>query len=143
MPERVGMTPVSPSLPGRPVRGSQTGRPIMALLDLLGRRWTLRVLWELRDGPVKFRDLAQRADAMSQSVLSKRLKELEAACLAAGGEDGWWLSESGAELLQLLLPLSQFSNRWAAVIAERETAAGKKAGPSAGRSPVSKARKDA
>ena len=36
--------------PGRPVRGSQTGRPIMALMDLLGRRWTLRVIWELRDG---------------------------------------------------------------------------------------------
>jgi L-alanine-DL-glutamate epimerase-like enolase superfamily enzyme len=34
--------------PGKPVRGSQTGRPIMALLDLLGRRWTLRLLWELR-----------------------------------------------------------------------------------------------
>ena len=30
------------------VRGSRTGRPIMALLDLLGRRWTLRILWELR-----------------------------------------------------------------------------------------------
>ena len=29
------------------VRGSRTGRRIMALLDLLGRRWTLRILWEL------------------------------------------------------------------------------------------------
>jgi len=35
--------------PGRPVRGSRTGRPIMALLDLLGRRWVLRILWELRE----------------------------------------------------------------------------------------------
>ena len=32
------------------VRGSQSGRPIMALLDLLGRRWSLRIIWELRDG---------------------------------------------------------------------------------------------
>ena len=39
-------------IPGKPVRGSKTGRPIMALLDLLGRRWALRVLWELRNGPV-------------------------------------------------------------------------------------------
>ena len=30
--------------PGRRVRGSSTGRPIMALLDLLGRRMTLRIL---------------------------------------------------------------------------------------------------
>ena len=39
-------------LPGQPVRGSASGRPIMALLDLLGRRWALRILWELRDGPL-------------------------------------------------------------------------------------------
>ena len=98
----------------------------MALLDLLGRRWTLRVLWELRDGPVKFRDLAQRADAMSQSVLSKRLKELEAACFVAGDEDGWRLSDDGSALLQLLLPLSQFAARWAELIVERKTAGSRK-----------------
>jgi DNA-binding HxlR family transcriptional regulator len=60
----------------------------MALLDLLGRRWTLRVLWKLREGPVKFRDLARRADAMSQSVLSKRLNELETAFFLTSDEDG-------------------------------------------------------
>jgi hypothetical protein len=31
-------------------RGSRTGRPIMALLGLLERRWALRVTWELRRG---------------------------------------------------------------------------------------------
>ena len=107
-----------PARPGRPVRGSRTGRPIMALLDLLGRRWTLRVLWELRDGPVKFRDLAQRADAMSQSVLSKRLNELETACFVTSDEDGWRLSDDGSALLQLLLPLSRFATRWAELIVE-------------------------
>jgi len=35
--------------PGRVVRGSATGRPLMAALDLLGRRWALRILWELTD----------------------------------------------------------------------------------------------
>ena len=33
----------------RTVRGSASGRPIMVLLDLLGRRWSLRIVWELRD----------------------------------------------------------------------------------------------
>ena len=33
----------------RAVRGSRTGRPVMALLDLLGRRWSLRIIWELRE----------------------------------------------------------------------------------------------
>jgi DNA-binding HxlR family transcriptional regulator len=137
------MTSDPPSLSGRPVRGSRTGRPIMVLLDLLGRRWTLRVLWELREGAVKFRDLAQRSDDMSQSVLSKRLKELETARLVVGGEDGWRLSESGAELLQLLLPLSRFSTRWAAAIQDRKTAAGKQSGLNPKRSPVPQASKAA
>jgi DNA-binding HxlR family transcriptional regulator len=88
----------------------------MALLDLLGRRWTLRVLWELRDGPVKFRDLARRADAMSQSVLSKRLNELETACFVTSDEDGWRLSDDGSALLQLLAPLSRFATRWAKLV---------------------------
>jgi hypothetical protein len=49
------MTPSSP-LSGKTVRGSRTGRPVMALLDLLGRRGSLRLLWELRDGhPQSFR----------------------------------------------------------------------------------------
>ena len=42
-------------VPGTPVRGSRTGRPLMATFDLLGRRWMLRVLWELRTGPIGFR----------------------------------------------------------------------------------------
>src|SRR5271154_4556988 len=93
-----------PARPGRPVRGSRTGRPVMALLDLLGRRWTLRVLWELRDGPVKFRDLARRADAMSQSVLSRRLNELETACFRSGAERGWRLTGKMSQLPEEFFP---------------------------------------
>ena len=64
-------------LPGRPVRGSHTGRPVMALLDLLGRRGTLRVLWELHEGHGQsFRLLRANADGISPSVLNDRLKEL-------------------------------------------------------------------
>lgn len=50
--------------PGHKVRGSDTGRPIMALLDLLGRRWALRIIWELRATPLTFRELRTRCDAM-------------------------------------------------------------------------------
>ena len=45
--------------PGTRVRGSRTGRPIMAALDLLGRRWALRILWELRAGALSFRALPE------------------------------------------------------------------------------------
>ena len=60
-------------LPGRPVRGSSTGRPTMALLDLLGRRWALRVLWELRDGSaLSFRELQERCGGLSGNVMIVR-----------------------------------------------------------------------
>ena len=100
--------------PGTRVRGSRSGRPIMALLDLLGRRWTLRVLWELRDGPESFRGLRARCDEMSPSVLNSRLRELRSAgIIAAEGEAGYRLTEHGLELLRALRPLSGWAKAWA------------------------------
>src|SRR5216110_1067152 len=88
------------------VRGSRTGRPIMALLDLLGRRWTLRILWELREESFGFRALQDRCDAMSPSVLSQRLIELQEAGIVQQNEDAdYMLTQNGITLLQSLAPL--------------------------------------
>ena len=101
-----------PPAPGRPVRGSRTGRPVMALLDLLGRRWALRILWELRDGPVPtFRELQQRCDDVSSSVLSERVRELRAAGILT--ESGFELTAAGQQLLNALGPLDDWARRWA------------------------------
>src|SRR5215467_2180329 len=105
-------------LPGRPVRGSRSGRPVMALLDLLGRRWTLRLLWELRDERVvTFRVLRADLDDVSPSILNARLKELRAAGLLDLGSDGYLLTASGNQLLGLLVPLGRWADRWAATLA--------------------------
>ena len=99
--------------PGRPVRGSRTGRPIMALLDLLGRRWVLRILWELRDGAVPtFRELQQRCDGVSSSVLTERLSELRQAGIVERGDDGYQLTERGRDLLALLQPMERWAASW-------------------------------
>jgi DNA-binding HxlR family transcriptional regulator len=100
-------------LPGRPVRGSSTGRPIMALLDLLGRRWALRVIWELRDGPLQFRPLQQRCTGMSSSVLNQRLHELRTAGIVELGEGGYQLTEAGRGLREAFGPLDTWAQRWA------------------------------
>src|SRR5271170_6138012 len=85
--------------PGREVRGSTTGRPLMAAMDLLGRRWSLRILWELRDGPIGARALRERCDKMSASVLYDRLRELQLAGLVAQLEVGTYeLTDAGASL---------------------------------------------
>lgn len=100
--------------PGSSVRGSSTGRPVMAALDLLGRRWSLRVLWELRDGPVGARELRARCDGMSSSVLYERLGELVEARLVERTDGGAYrLSRLGADLGAALEPLDAWSRRWA------------------------------
>ena len=106
----------APPLPGRPVRGSQTGRPVMALLDLLGRRWALRVLWELRDdGAPTFRELQARCGEISSSVLTQRLQELrDAGIVAEPAGRGYQLSDEGRSLLRVLAPVDAWSKCWAA-----------------------------
>src|SRR5215471_11474349 len=97
--------------PGRPVRGSRTGRPVMALLDLLGRRWALRVLWELRRGPSTFAMLQARCDGVSPSVLNQRLAELRYAGIVQRGVGGYALTTRGAELCGPLARLDAWAKR--------------------------------
>src|SRR3954468_9548060 len=96
--------------PGAPVRGSTTGRPVMALLDLLGRRWALRVLWELREPAETFRDLQARCDGMSSSVLSTRVAELREAGVVEPG--AYRLTREGEQLLDSMAPLDEWAKRW-------------------------------
>jgi DNA-binding HxlR family transcriptional regulator len=101
--------------PGSPVRGSQSGRPVMALLDLLGQRWMLRIIWELRDENLSFSELQSRCDSMSSSTLSLRLSELrEAEIVSQDDRGGYALSQEGRELLNAFGPLNEWAQRWAA-----------------------------
>ncbi|MFF3412837.1 winged helix-turn-helix transcriptional regulator [Streptomyces sp. NPDC002742] len=99
--------------PGVPVRGSESGRPVMAALDLLGRRWTMRILWELSQTPAGFRELQRRCERMSSSVLSTRLDELTGARLLTLHGDGYHLTPLGQDLVEALSPLDAWSRRWA------------------------------
>lgn len=86
----------------------------MAALDLLGRRWALRVLWELRDGPLGPRALRAHCDGMSPSVLYQRLDELsDAGLLARTSELQYELTSLGTALGSALGPLDEWARRWA------------------------------
>ncbi|GAA3555088.1 helix-turn-helix domain-containing protein [Kribbella ginsengisoli] len=107
------MTPTTPA-PGHPVRGSSTGRPVMAAMDLLGRRWALRVLWELSHQPLRALELKDRCDDMSSSVLYQRLRELSEAGLVIQHSDGRFaITSLGGDLRAALEPLDAWSRRWA------------------------------
>jgi DNA-binding HxlR family transcriptional regulator len=99
--------------PGQPVRGSTTGRPIMALLDLLGRRWSLRVIWELHRKPRTFRDLQAACGGISPTILNTRLAELRDADIIAQQDTGYGLTTEGERLLKELLGLNDWAERWA------------------------------
>lgn len=99
-------------LPGRAVRGSDSGKPIKAALGLLGRRGALRILWELREGRVLTFRVLQAAAELPPGTLNTRLSELRAADLV-GAEGGYRLSSHGAELITALWPLIAWSEAWA------------------------------
>ena len=85
----------------------------MAALDLLGRRWTLRILWELRSGPIGARALLGLIEGMSSSVLYERLRDLTTAgLLVKGDDDSYALTRLGASLGVALDPLDSWAKTW-------------------------------
>ena len=106
------MTAKSKTRAKGPVRGSTTGRPIMALLDLLGRRWTLRILWELRDASLTSRALREACGDISPTVLQARLDDLREAGLVERSPEGYRQTDLGRELALVFLPIHRFAERW-------------------------------
>jgi DNA-binding HxlR family transcriptional regulator len=99
--------------PGKPVRGSLSGAPIMAVFDLLGRRWAMGIIWNLNNGAATFRTLQSACETISPSILNSRLKDLREAGLIERSPEGYQLTEMGDELFQLLKPFGDWSIRWA------------------------------
>ncbi|OMH33657.1 helix-turn-helix domain-containing protein [Motiliproteus sp. MSK22-1] len=102
--------------PGVAVRGSKTGKPVMALLDLLGRTWSLGILWNLNSQALTFRELQSCCEQISPSLLNTRLKELRALKLIRHQGEGYCLTELGIELFNIIEPMGKWSVSWAEVV---------------------------
>lgn len=98
---------------GKPARGTSTGRPIMVLLDILGQRWTLRILWELREDRLTFRQLRENCDEVSPTLLNQRLRSLREHGFIDHDDDGFGLTTLGQELGGHLNALDHLAKRWA------------------------------
>ncbi len=91
-------------------------------LDLLGRRWALRLVWELRRETLSFSELRERV-SISPSVLSARLGELaEAGVVERDASRRYRLTGRGRELARLLYELNRWASRSAGVSSQRELA---------------------
>lgn len=85
----------------------------MALFDLLGRTWAMGVLWQLQDGPYTFRELQERCESISPSILNSRIKDLREAEIAERTLDGYKLTERGRDLIGRIRPFGEWSRKWA------------------------------
>jgi DNA-binding HxlR family transcriptional regulator len=91
---------------------ADTDAGLLALFDVLGRRWALRVIWELRTGGQTYRDLAAKVPDMSTSVLTQRLRDLRAARLVEHERSsGYRLTAVGHELLTSLESLRTWAEQ--------------------------------
>ena len=84
----------------------------MRLLDVLGKRWSLRILWELKGKRLTFRELRARCDDVSPTSLNNRLKDLREMQLIDLNESGFGYTRWGEELGEQLLSLNQWSENW-------------------------------
>ena len=101
--------------PGQPIGSSKTGRPIIVLLELLGRRWALRVLWELsQNGASNFRTLQEYCGGISPTVLNARLFELrEAGVIELREGQGYAITSEGLKLCEIVGQLDPWARGWA------------------------------
>ncbi len=103
-------------IPGSPVRGSKSGKPVMALFDLLCRRWSMGIIWNLSEGELTFRELQKKCETISPTILNTRLKELKLVNFVQTSDQGYKLTELGTELFNLLKPFKNFAINWGSLI---------------------------
>jgi DNA-binding HxlR family transcriptional regulator len=84
----------------------------MVALDVLGRRGALRVLWELRAGPLTFRALQAACD-LNPGSLNTRVKELRTLRIVDHSAGGYRLTDQGLSLMAALKPLQAWADDWA------------------------------
>jgi DNA-binding HxlR family transcriptional regulator len=92
--------------------------PVAMAAEIVCSRWTALVVRELLSGSTRFNDLRRGVPLMSPTLLSKRLKELEAAgvivsvpSIHPGGSE-YKLTEAGEELRPVIMALGVWGQRW-------------------------------
>jgi DNA-binding HxlR family transcriptional regulator len=93
--------------------------PVAMAAEILCSRWTLVLLRELVAGSTRFNDLRRGVPRMSPALLSKRLKDLEAAGIVTrsrvAGEVGvfeYQLTKSGRDLGPVIEAVGGWGHRW-------------------------------
>jgi DNA-binding HxlR family transcriptional regulator len=92
--------------------------PVAKAVEVLGNRWTLLVIRELMQGSRRFNELQRGLAKMSPSLLTRRLKELEAASLlvriqSSGRKSAEYeLTQAGRDLYPAITELARWGLTW-------------------------------
>ena len=93
--------------------------PVAMAAEILGSRWTLVLLRELLAGSTRFNELRRGVPRMSPALLSKRLKELEAAGIVKRSRvsseldlSEYCLTDAGRELKPIIYAVGEWGQRW-------------------------------
>ncbi len=92
--------------------------PVARAAEILGKRWTLLILRDLHGGCRHFNELRKGVPLISPSLLSQRLKELEAAgvverrCGEGGRSPEYHLTTAGRETAAIVKLFGAWGQRW-------------------------------
>lgn len=86
--------------------------PITRAVEALGERWTLLIVRELLCGASRFNEIARGNPRLSRSLLTKRLRQLEAAGVVDHIGDEYVLTEAGEGLRPIVMGLGEWGARW-------------------------------
>lgn len=91
--------------------------PASMAAEIFCARWTAVLMRELLAGSTRFNDLRRGVPRMSPTLLSTRLKELQAAGILVtvpgpGGQNEYHLTEAGRDLKEVVMALGNWGQKW-------------------------------
>lgn len=87
--------------------------PVAKASEILTRRWTPLILRELISGSTRFNEIHRGVPLMSRPLLAQRLRELlEWGVVVRNADNSYQLTESGAELEQVIIAMGMWGQRW-------------------------------
>jgi DNA-binding HxlR family transcriptional regulator len=87
--------------------------PIVRAVEVVGERWTLLIVREMLVGARRFNELARGLPGLSRALLTRRLRQLEAAGIVVRSDGGYDLTAAGEELRPLVFGLAEWGARHA------------------------------
>ena len=91
--------------------------PIEAAMDVIGGKWKPHILWKIKDAPLRFGAIQEKLPAISQKMLTRQLRALEADRLVSRTEYPgmpprveYALTARGQTVIPLLMSLKDWAS---------------------------------